>query len=217
MRIPLVLAVAAVAVTLLVALLARGGGDRARAAVVSEPRSEPLPAAAAPAEPAREESAREVDTAQPEPAAKAAAPAPGRTFAVRGTAVDVSGAPLGGVGLAAATDGPSAKARALTGPDGAFAFELPRALADIVATDAGYLVLSGGAFRAEAQEPLRLVLAARGRFEGSVVDAGTGQPVPGALVRAVTPPAVAWSPGEGGEQRTRADGGFTLDAVPVLP
>jgi len=217
MRLAVSLAAAAAALALLLAFLARGE-DGARDAVVTEPRAEPPPASA-PAELVREEErAREVDTPEPEPVepgSKAAAPR--RSYPVRGTAVDAGGAPVTGVGLAAATDGPGAAPRGLTGTDGSFAFELPRAAAQLVAADPAYLVLSGGAFRAESAEPLRLVLAPRGRFEGSVVDARTGEPVPGALVRAVAPPALAWTPGEEGETHTRADGGFALEAVPALP
>ncbi len=219
MRIPVLLALAAAALALLFALLARGGGGGARDAEVLQPPAAEAPAAPPAAEFGHERAgpARAVDEvaeAQPDPGAAAA---PARSYPLHGVALDVHGAPVAGVGLAAASDGASAEPRARTGDDGSFAFELPRTLAELVSTDPAWLVLSGGDFDAKRGGPLHLVLGPRGALAGLVVDARTEEPVPGAAVRAVAPPSFTWDPGERGETRAGADGAFALAGVPDLP
>src|SRR5687767_37288 len=134
MRLSLLLAAAAAAAALLIALLARDDDGGAREASIPQPSAAPGPTApAVPLERPDETPAREVEALEPSAAPPAAAPA--FALPLSGVALDTQGAPVAGVGLAAATDGAGAEPRARTAADGAFAFEVPRALGELVSTD----------------------------------------------------------------------------------
>jgi RHS repeat-associated protein len=117
---------------------------------------------------------------------------------------EASGAPLSGV-LVAVFGG---TASTTTGADGRFAIPVPPVSTSLVLAKAGFGTVRTDAFTVgsgETSDVGSFSLGAGGVLSGFVVDAGSGAPLPGALV-SIQPPLVA--------MLTDASGAFSFDLAP---